>query len=80
MVLITVRLAPGATLADALDRLQLAEPDLDAAFGLIALDPGAGLYVLRVTEEAARRARHTAGGPYADPGIAPIDEAEEGGP
>ncbi|GAA5049684.1 hypothetical protein HNP84_004225 [Thermocatellispora tengchongensis] len=71
MVLLTVRLPPGATLADALARLELAEEDVDTAFGLVPIDPGTGLYAVRVAEEASHRAANTAGGPFSDPPIAP---------
>ncbi|MFD9944985.1 hypothetical protein, partial [Nonomuraea sp. NPDC059022] len=67
MVLITVRLPPGATLEDAISRLGLAEEDVDIAYGLVLIDPDLGLYGLRVTEEAGRRA----GPPDSDPKIEP---------
>ncbi|MFI6901847.1 hypothetical protein ACIBKY_11340 [Nonomuraea sp. NPDC050394] len=67
MVLITVRLPPGATLEDAISRLGLAEEDVDLAYGLVLIDPDLGLYGLRVTEEAGRRA----GPPFSDPRIEP---------
>lgn len=73
MVLITVRLAPGATLADALDKLGLSEDDADTAYGLVQIDPRAGLHALRVTEEATARMSHEAGGPFADPRIDPFN-------
>ncbi|MCK2214529.1 hypothetical protein MF672_012115 [Actinomadura sp. ATCC 31491] len=68
MVLLQVSLPPGATLADALDVLGLAEEEVDTGYGLVALLPEAGLYVLRVTEEAGRRA---AGQVFSDPRIEP---------
>lgn len=67
MVLITVRLPHGATLDDAIERLNLADDDVDRAYGLVAVDPDQGLYALRVTDAAGRRA----GPPYADPKIEP---------
>ncbi|MEO3807632.1 hypothetical protein ABGB17_01370 [Sphaerisporangium sp. B11E5] len=71
MVLITVHLPPGATLADARHELGLAEDEVDTAYGLVPLDPDQGLYALRVTEPAAGRAAPPAGGPYSDPPIEP---------
>ncbi|WP_214317164.1 hypothetical protein [Nonomuraea sediminis] len=68
MVLITVRLPRGATLADAIDRLDLAEEDVDTSYGLVAVDPDEGLYALRVTDRAGRKA----GPPFADPKIEPF--------
>ncbi|MET9343969.1 hypothetical protein [Nonomuraea sp. NPDC003804] len=67
LVLVTVRLPRGATLADATARLGLSEKDVDTAYGLVLIDPDEGLYGLRVTEEAGRRA----GPPFADPRIEP---------
>ncbi|MFD0660810.1 hypothetical protein [Thermocatellispora tengchongensis] len=72
MVLLTVRLPPGATLADALARLELAEEDVDTAFGLVPIDPGTGLYAVRVAEEASHRAANTAGGPSPTPRSPPM--------
>lgn len=72
MVLITVHLPTGATLADARRELGLAEDEVDDAYGLVPLDPGQGLYALRVTEPAARRAAPPGGGPYSDPPIEPF--------
>jgi hypothetical protein len=71
MVLITVHLPPGATLADARRELGLAEDEVDTAYGLVALDPGQGHYALRVTEDAAHRAAPPAEGPFSDPPIEP---------
>ena len=52
--MITVRLPHGATLATATERLGLSEDDVDTGYGLVLVDPGQGLYGLRVTDEAAR--------------------------
>lgn len=63
MALMTVRLAPGATLADAIERLGLAEEDVDTGYGLVLIDPDQQLYALRVSDEA---------GGFADPKIEPF--------
>ncbi|MEU6998241.1 hypothetical protein [Nonomuraea sp. NPDC046570] len=68
MVLITVRLPRGATLADAIERLGLSEDEVDTGYGLVLIDPDQGLYGLRVTDEAG----HRAGPPYSDPRIEPF--------
>jgi hypothetical protein len=71
MLMVTVRLPPGATLEDAMERLGLAEHEVDLDYGLILVDPGPSLYAMRVSEEAARRVDQPAG-PYADPKIEPF--------
>ncbi|MER5421208.1 hypothetical protein [Streptosporangium roseum] len=72
MKLVTVRLPPQATLAQAVRRLGLTEEEVDTGYGLVLIDPGQGLYGLRVAEEAAGRIDPAAGGgPYADPRIEP---------
>ncbi|MEU9836537.1 hypothetical protein AB0D67_33805 [Streptosporangium sp. NPDC048047] len=72
MLLVTVRLAPQATLEQAMRRLKLSEKDVDTGYGLVLIDPGKDLYGLRVSEAAARRIDPSAGGgPYADPRIEP---------
>jgi hypothetical protein len=74
MVLITVRLPGGATLDAAMKKLGLSEQDVDSGYGLVPIDPDHGLYGLRVTEEAARRAGgdEDAAGPFSDPRIEPF--------
>jgi hypothetical protein len=67
MVLITVRLPSGATLADAIERLGLDDDEVDTAYGLVLIDPDLGLYGLRVSDEAGRRT----GPPFSDPKISP---------
>ncbi|MEV7006789.1 hypothetical protein [Streptosporangium sp. NPDC051022] len=72
MFLITVRLAAQATLEQAMDRLGLSSEEVDTGYGLVLIDPGQGLYGLRVTEAAACRIDPAAGGgPYSDPRIEP---------
>ncbi|MCG5217397.1 hypothetical protein [Streptosporangium sp. KLBMP 9127] len=70
MVLVTVRLPPGATIDDARERLGLAEREVDLDYGLVLIDPAEGLYALRVADEAGGRMEGEAG-PYADPVIEP---------
>ncbi|GGK83299.1 hypothetical protein HS048_17025 [Planomonospora sp. ID91781] len=72
MRMVTVRLAAGATLAQAMEELGLPEEEVDTGYGLVAIDPAQGLYGLRVTEAGARRMDPEAGGgPYSDPPIEP---------
>lgn len=76
MPLLTVRLPGNATLADALRKLQLTIDDVDAAFGLVAVDPEQNLYALRVTDTAAARMATNGQGDveiFADPRIEPGD-------
>ncbi|QBS40730.1 hypothetical protein [Nocardia sp. CS682] len=73
MPLLTIRLPREATLTAALRELKLTVDDVDIAFGLVPVDPEAGLYALRVTDAAA--ARVNTYGPdvqiFADPRIEP---------
>ncbi|WP_436757700.1 hypothetical protein [Streptosporangium sp. V21-05] len=71
MLLITVRLPPDATLAQAMRRLELSDEDVDTDYGLVLIDPAKGLYGLRVSESAAHRVSPAGGGPYSDPRIEP---------
>jgi hypothetical protein len=77
MVFITVRLPPGATLESAMRQLDLSREEVDADYGLVAIDPDSGLYGLRVTETASHRViarttdTDTYSGPWADPRIEP---------
>ncbi|MEU8176697.1 hypothetical protein AB0C14_27805 [Microbispora hainanensis] len=85
-VLITVRLTAPATLETVMRRLGLTEDEVDTGYGLVPVDPGRHLYVLRVTEEAGQRVGDSGagtadggaadggaadGGPYSDPPIEP---------
>ncbi|MBF6351936.1 hypothetical protein IU448_23390 [Nocardia flavorosea] len=81
MLLLTIDLPRDWVLADALRALDLAEDEVDCEYGLIALDPDAGRFALRVADAAA--ARLTVSGVarvFADPPIgsgtadAPPDE------
>ncbi|MBF6327332.1 hypothetical protein [Nocardia transvalensis] len=73
MPMLTVQLPPGSALTDALRVLQLAKEDVDTAFGLVAVDPDAGLYAIRVTDDAAARLTTSGNGAtiFADPRIEP---------
>lgn len=55
MPLLTIRLPRDATLASALRTLGLTDRDVDTGFGLVPVDPDAGLFALRVTDAAAAR-------------------------
>ncbi len=65
MLMITVRLPHGATLATATEKLGLSEDDVDTGYGLVLIDPARSLYGLRVTDEAARKV---------DPAATPADD------
>ncbi|ETK37407.1 hypothetical protein GCM10009530_64870 [Microbispora corallina] len=72
-VLITVRLPEGASLESAMSALGLEEDEVDTGYGLVPVDPGGGLYALRVSESAGRRVGGDgAAGPHADPPIEPF--------
>jgi hypothetical protein len=72
--MLTVELpADEATLAAALEALQLAPDEVDDEFGLVPIDPAKGLYTLLVSEAAGARAGARRGaGPYANPAIEPF--------
>lgn len=76
MPLLTIRLSAHATLADALEALRLTADEVDMEFGLVPVDPEAGLFALRVSDAVAARLT-TAGFEhvqvYADPRIEPAD-------
>ncbi|GII03635.1 hypothetical protein [Planobispora takensis] len=73
MLLVTVRLPPDATLTDAMESLGLSQEEVDIGYGLVSIDPAHGLYVLRVSESAARRIDPATGtGVYSDPPIEPF--------
>ncbi|MFD4407276.1 hypothetical protein ACFWPH_31365 [Nocardia sp. NPDC058499] len=69
MPLLTVDLPPGSVLADALRALDLAKDEVDCEYGLIALDPDAGRFALRVGAAAAARLTGSAARVFADPAI-----------
>ncbi len=83
-VMLTIKLpSERATLAEVRKRLGLAEDEIDEGFGLVALDPAAGLYAVVVAAEAGARASAAAGdtgevgGPYANPRIEPFGPPQE---
>ena len=79
MPLLTVTLAPGSVLADALRELGLAESEVDGEYGLIALDPDTGRFALRVAPSAATRlAAESAATVFADPPVEPIGRESMG--
>ncbi|NKY57392.1 hypothetical protein [Nocardia flavorosea] len=69
MPLLTVELPPGSVLADALQALGLAEDEVDREYGLIAVDPDAGRFALRVGAAAAARLTGSAARVFADPPV-----------
>lgn len=77
-VMMTIRTASGPPTPDAVRRrFALAEGDLDDAFGVVPVDPDAGIYAVMVEESAAPRLSSgggwTVSGPFSNPRIAPID-------
>lgn len=56
-------------------RYALAEGDVDAAFGVVLVDPDDGIYTLMIEESAAPRLASGGGwtvrGPFSNPRIAP---------
>jgi hypothetical protein len=56
-------------------RYGLADGDLDARFGVVAVDPRAGIYTVMVEDAAAHRLSSGGGwtvrGPFSNPRIAP---------
>jgi hypothetical protein len=72
MMLIRVEVEPGqASLDQQKKRLQLADGDVDAHFGLRRIDPVHGVYAMKVRNEAAHLLAGTPGvsGPFANPAI-----------
>ncbi len=67
-------------LAEVLASFGLDLADVDAEFGVVATDPSAGLFVVRVADRAldrvraalARRPRHPAEGLFGDPRVEPL--------
>ncbi|WP_280397678.1 hypothetical protein [Nocardia carnea] len=69
MPLLTVELPPGSVLADALNALGLTEDEIDRDFGMVAVDPDAGRFALRVGAETAARLGDSSARVFADPPI-----------
>ena len=73
---------PAPSTAQVADRFGLGPAELDAAYGVVLVDPAAALYVVRVDVGAAARVRaalspddRAAGAEvYADPEIGPADQ------
>ena len=76
MVLVSVEgLVPAPTLEAAASRLGVKVDDIDAAYGLIPVDPKRGVYCVQVIADrlpAGFEQRKPYQGPYADPKIAPF--------
>ncbi|MEU4313791.1 hypothetical protein [Nocardia sp. NPDC024068] len=79
MPLLTVVLAPGSVLADAVRALGLTDDEVDSDYGLIELDPDTGRFALRVQARvAARLAADPAVTVFADPPIGPAEPDRPG--
>ena len=83
--LMTVKVPHGApTLAEAARQLGVKIEDVDATFGVVPVDPEAGLYAVQV--RADRLPKRTEGaerdyrGPWSNPPIAPFGPVQEGKP
>lgn len=80
--LMTVTLPPGApTLAAAAERLGVAPEDLDAAFGVVPIDPDHGVYAVQVRSDRLPKQPSKPGedyqGPWSNPRIAPFGPVQE---
>jgi hypothetical protein len=66
--------ADQASVAAVRQRLGLGPNEIDAAFGVVPIDPDHGLYTVLVTPEAAERVKGMPGvsGPFANPPVEPI--------
>ncbi len=64
--MLTVELPGKASLAAAARKLKIAAKHFDAAYGVVALDPDAALYAVRVKQAAAGSAA------FSDPKIKPL--------
>ncbi|WP_067563734.1 hypothetical protein [Nocardia acidivorans] len=76
MPLLTLRLPAPATLTDALKTLRLTADEVDMDFGLVPVDPDAGLFALRVSDAVAARLTTAGVGEiqvYSDPPIGPLN-------
>jgi hypothetical protein len=76
MVMITFRVAATPTLEQVKQRFGLKDDEVDAAFGVIEIDPDTHDHAIRVAEAAAARITSQPGwsgeGPFSDPKIAPF--------
>jgi hypothetical protein len=81
-VLLTVQLpSDRATVDGARSKLGLTGEELDAAYGVVPIDPDHDLYAVMVEEDAASRAsaEGLAGGPFSNPTIEPFGPPRTGG-
>jgi hypothetical protein len=74
MVLMVVKGDNGApTLADAARQLKVTIEDLDASFGVVAVDPDRKLYSVRVRADRVKADESSEyRGPFSDPEIGPV--------
>ncbi len=74
MVLMVVKGDKGApTLIDAARQLKVAIEDLDASFGVVAVDPSRGLYSVRARADHVQPDESSEyRGPFSDPKIEPM--------
>jgi hypothetical protein len=74
MVLMVVKGDKGApTLSDAARQLNVPVEDLDASFGVVAVDPNKGLYSVRVRADHLKPGESSEyRGPFSDPKIEPM--------
>lgn len=75
-VMMSIRTASGPPTPEAIrHRYALADDDVDAAFGVVPVDPEDGVYTVMVEESAAPRlvsgGGWTVSGPFSNPRIAP---------
>lgn len=82
-VMVNIQSAAGAPSMEAIkQRFGLSDAEIDPAFGVVAVDPEAGLFTVRVDERAAGKLGSTADwtieGPYSNPRIAPFDLTQSG--
>jgi hypothetical protein len=75
MMTIRVRRAAAPTIHDIRERYHLAPDDLDATFGVIAVDPSDGTYTVLVEEGASSKLRSDPNweitGPFSNPRVDP---------
>ena len=74
MVLMVVKGDKGQpSLADAARQLKVTIEDLDAGFGVVAVDPDRGLYSVRVFADRVKPDQSSEyRGPFSDPEIGPV--------
>jgi hypothetical protein len=74
MVLMVVKGEKGApSLADAARQLKVTTEDLDASFGVVAVDPDRQLYSVRVRADRVKPDESSEyRGPFSDPEVGPV--------